>query len=118
MNKWIEEAKASLEEALKIAKDGTVPEQNLYKLAPIVYSNRQNTNDEALINEMIEVNEEQVAEDWSHDENSKRQYKFHYVSSYLFGFVVAGKITEFQYDDIMEQVCQELDLFTEDYTGD
>ena len=118
MNKWVEEAKASLEEALKIAKDGSVPEQNLYKLAPIVYSNRQNTNDEALINEIIEVNEEQVAEDWSHDENSKRQFKFHYVSSYLFGFVVAGKITEFKYDDIMEQVCQELDLFTEDYTGE
>ncbi len=118
MKKWVAEAKASLDEALRIAEEAPVPEQNLYKLAPVVYSTRQNTNNEALIEEMIAVNEEQVAEDWSHDANSKRQYKFHYVSSYLFSFVVAGKISEMKYDRIMEQVCNKLDLFTEDYTGE
>ena len=118
MKKWVAEAKASLDEAMRIAEEAAVPEQNLYKLAPLGYSNRQSTNNEALLEEMIAVNEEQVAEDCSHDKNSIRQYKFHYVSSYLFGFVVAGKITEMKYDRIMEQVCSKLDLFTEDYTGE
>jgi hypothetical protein len=67
---------------------------------------------------MDAANEEQVERDWSYDENSKRQYKYHFVSSYLFGFVVAGKITEMKYDRIMEQVCNKLDLFTKDYTGE
>lgn len=118
MNKWVKEAKESLVEALDIAKRGSVPKENLYKLAPIIYSKRQNTNNEGLINEMSSVNDEQVAEDCSHDQNSIKQYKFHYVSSYLFGFVVAGKVTEMKYDEIMDQVCRELDLFTEDYTGE
>ena len=32
-------------------------------------------------------------------------------SSYLFCFVVAGKIDEFKYDEIMEHVNQKIDLF-------
>lgn len=39
----------------------------------------------------------------------------HYVSSYLFCFVIAGKIEESKYDEIMEYVTSKMDLFTDDY---
>jgi hypothetical protein len=115
MKKWLKEAKESLSEALDVSKNGSTPLQNLYMLAPIIYSERQKTKNETLIKEMIDANDKQVAEDWSHDENSKDHYKFHYVSSYLFCFVVTGKIDEFEYDDVMEYVNSEMDLFTNNY---
>ena len=115
MEEWLKEAEEALSIALDASKNGNIPLQNLYMLAPIIYSERQKTNNEALIQEMIDANDQQVAEDWSHDEKSKDQYKFHYASSYLFCFVVAGKIDEFKYDEVMKYVNSEMDLFTCDY---
>ena len=115
MRKWLDEATASLKEALELAERGDVPLLNLYTLAPILYSQKFHMNDDGVIREMIKTNEEQVEHDWSVDENSKDQFKFHYVSSYLNCFVVAGKFDEMKYDRIMEFVCSEMDLFTEDY---
>ena len=115
MHYWLNESEESLAKALSMSKDGSVPLQNLYMLAPIIYSERQKTNDRALLQEMIDANDEQVKTDWSYDEKSKDQYKFHFVSSYLFCFVVAGKIDEFKYDRIMEYVNSEMSLFADDY---
>ena len=67
---------------------------------------------------MIEANDQKVVADWSVDKDSKNQYKFHYVSSYLYCYVVAGKIDEMKYDRIMEYVCGEMELFIDDYTGE
>jgi len=114
MNKWLIESRESLSKALQIASDGSIELHNLYMLAPIIYSERQNTNNDSLIQEMIDANNEQVSKDWALDEKSKSRYKFHFVSSYLFCFVVASKIDEFKYDDIMEHVSQNMDLFTND----
>lgn len=117
MDNWLEIATSSLADALEKTEGGDVPLQNLYMLAPILYSEKQNTKNEALIKEMIEANDQQVAADWSLDENSKNQYKFHFVSSYLYCYVVAEKIDEMKYDRIMEYVCSEMDLFSDDYDG-
>ena len=117
MNNWLEIATSSLADALEKTEGEDIPLQNLYMLAPILYSEKQNTKNEALIQAMIEVNDQQVTSDWSLDENSKKQYKFHYVSSFLYCYVVAGKIDIMKYDRIMEYVCSEMDLFTDDYTG-
>ena len=114
MKKWVIEVKESLDQALALAEEDSIPEENLYKLVPVIYSDRQKTNDETLLSEIVAANEEQVARDWSVDEHSKKQFKFHFVSSYLFGFVVAGKITEMRYDRIMDQACNKLDLFVEE----
>jgi len=115
MKKWLTEAEESLSTAVDTSKDGSIPLQSLYMLAPIIYSERQNVKNESLIQEMIDANDRQVTEDWSHDEKSKNQYKFHFVSSYLFCFVVAGKIDELKYDEIMEYINSQMDLFTDDY---
>ena len=118
MKKWLADTEESLSIALTAAKDGGIPLQRLYMLAPMIYSERHKTKNEALIREMIEANDRQVKIDWSYDEKSKDQFIFHYVSSYLYCFVVAGKIDEFKYDEIMEYVNEEMDLFSDDYTGE
>ena len=115
MNNWLKKAKRSLSEAIETSSRRSIPLQNLYMLAPIMYAKENNMNDDSLLQEMIEVTEDQVAEDYSHDEKSIEQYKFHYVSSYLFCYVVAGKVEEMKYDRIMEYVCSKMDLFTYDY---
>lgn len=115
MKKWLEEAEVSLAEAIEAARTGEIPAQNLYMIAPLIYSKRHNMNNDALVQEMVDENEEQVQGDWVCDERSKDQYKFHYVSSYLFCFVIAGKIEESKYDEIMEYVTSKMDLFTDGY---
>lgn len=115
MDKWLKYAENSLAEAIKAAKVSSVSNQNLYKLAPILYSEQFKTKNSQLIQEMSDTTDEMVKEDWSHDRKSKDQYRFHYVSSYLYCFVVAGKFDEMKYDRIMEYVCTRMGLFTDDY---
>lgn len=115
MEKWLKETEESLEEAIEAARVGEVSLKNLYMLAPLIYSRRNNMNNPSVIQEMCDENEEQVQGDWALDEGSKDQLKFNYVSSYLFCFVVVGKIEEKKYDDIMEYVTSRMDLFTDDY---
>jgi len=115
MDKWLKIAEDSLAQAMHAAEDGRIISENLYMLAPHFYANNQNTNNERMIHEMIEANEKQVSYEWGVDKNSKAQYKFHFVSSYLYCFVVSNKIDEFKYDEIMGYVCSRMDLFTDDY---
>lgn len=115
MIEWLNRTEASLNKALEMAERGGVIQHNLYMLATILYSEEMHTSNESLLEEMSSVNEKQVQYEWSVDEESKYQYKFHYVSSYLCCFVVAGKIDEMKYDRIMDYVTARLDLFTSDY---
>ena len=66
---------------------------------------------------MIAINEEEVQRDWSSDQGSRRQYKFHFVSSYLYCFVVDEAIEEVEYDELMEFATNTFELFTDDYRG-
>jgi len=118
MKEWLDETSASLKQALEIVESGEVPQQNMFMLAPIIYSQKHHMNNDALFQEMCDANEAQVEYEWSVDEKSKAQYKFHYVSSYLNCFVMAGKMDEMKYDRIMEFVCSEVALFTDDYDID
>ena len=115
MTKWLTRTQTSLDKALEAAEKGNVPLCNLYTFAPLLYAEEMQTHDDVLIQEMIAANEKQVQYEWAIDEQSKRQYRFHFVSSYLFCFVVAGKIDEFKYDQLMEYINNEMDLFTGDY---
>lgn len=116
MKEWLERVQESLSMALDAVENSSnISKENMYMLAPIFYSQANHSNNEQLLSEMSEAIEEQFMEDCSHDENSKFQYKFHYVSSYLYCYVVAGKIDEMKCDQIMEYVNDELDLFEKDY---
>ncbi len=115
MKEWLDETSASLKQALDIVENGDVPHENMFMLAPIIYSQIRHMNNDVLFQEMCDANEEQVEYEWSVDEKSKEQYKFHYVSSYLNCYVVAGKMDEMKYNRIMEFVCSKMDLFTDEY---
>ena len=116
MREWLERAQKSLSMAQDAIDSGSdIPKENMYKLAPLFYSQINHMNNEQLLDEMSEANEAQFREDCSHDENSKYQYKFHYVSSYLYCYVVAGKLDELKYDRVMDYVNSQLDLFQSDY---
>jgi hypothetical protein len=116
MKEWLERVKSSLSNALEAVESGDeIPRENMFVLAPIFYSQVNNMNNEQLLREMSEANDEQFKEDCSHDENSKFHYKFHYVSSFLNCYVVAGKIDEMKFDRIMNYVNENLNLFEEGY---
>lgn len=116
MKQWLKEAEGSLEQAEEAAREsGDIQVQNLYQIAPLIFSKRNSMNYAALIQEMMDENEEQVQRDWACDEKSKEQYKFHYISSYLFCFVVAKQVEETEYDEIMEYVNSKMELFNDDY---
>ncbi|MEM7193459.1 MAG: hypothetical protein AAF402_00825 [Pseudomonadota bacterium] len=116
MKEWLDLVEKSLSMALQaIGAASDIPKENMYMLAPIFYSQINHMNHEQLLNEMSEANEEAFKEDCSHNGDSKFQYKYHYVASFLFCYVVAGKIDEMKYDRIMEHINQKLDLFEEGY---
>jgi len=111
MDDWLEEVRESLLNAMDALDSGEIPKEKMYRLAPLFFARRQNINKVGLIEEMSTANEQQIEADCSIDQESIKPYKFNYVSCYLFCFVVAGKIDEFKYDEIMEYVNQKLDLF-------
>lgn len=116
MKEWQEIVRKSLSMAIQAVENGSsIPKENMYMLAPIIYSQVNHMSNDQLLNEMSEANENQFKEDCSHDENSKFQYKFHYVSAYLHCYVVAGKIDEMQYDRLMDYINDKFNLFKEGY---
>ena len=54
MKEWLKETEESLKAAIFATKKGEVILQNMYMLAPLIYSERQKTKNESLLKEMIE----------------------------------------------------------------
>ena len=113
MEKWLLESEESLGRAMEAIKGGDISKENLYKLAPLFYSKKKKTNNDALIQMMCDANDEQIEQDCSFDPESINRYKFNYVASYLYCYVVAEKIDDFKYDRIMDYVNSNMDLFSE-----
>jgi len=113
MKKWLIESEESLCKAMEVLTSGEIPKENLYKLAPLFYSEKQKTHNESLIQEMCDLNDQQIEHDCSCDPDSIKRYKFNYVSSYLYCYVVAGKIDDFKYDNVMDYISSNMDLFSD-----
>ncbi|MCK6263963.1 hypothetical protein KP803_11845 [Vibrio sp. ZSDE26] len=111
MEKWLIEANEALDEALSAISFGEISKENMYQLASVLYAKRNQMSNDALFEMMNNEIDEQVETDWSFDSNSKKQYRFHFVSSYLLCYVIAGKIDEFFYDEVMDYVNENLGLF-------
>jgi len=62
---------------------------------------------------MCDVNDKQIEQDCSFDPDSIKRYKFNYVASYLYCYVVAGKMDDSKYDNIMDYVNSNMDLFSD-----
>ena len=57
--------------------------------------------------------DQQIEQDCSCDPDSIKRYKFNYVSSYLYCYVVGGKIDDLKYDNVMDYVNSNMDLFSD-----
>lgn len=116
MKEWLDRVNKSLSKAMTALEvSDEIPKESMYMLAPLLYSQENNMADEHALKEMCEEIEEQFVEDCSHDKNSKYQYRFHYVSSYLQCYVVAGKIDEIKFDRIMDYINSQIQLFEDGY---
>lgn len=115
MKKWLDEVSTSLDEAIKTAEREDIPLQSLYRLAPALFALKHGIQDEELIQQMLDEADARVTEDASYDERSWDQYRFHYVSSYLFCYVVIEELKELEYDRIFEYVNERMNLFSDDY---
>lgn len=117
MKEWFNRVEKSLARGLAAVENG-VPAENMYMLAVGFYSEEKHMNNDQLFKEIADRNEEQFKNNCRVDPQSKYQFKFHYVASYLSCYVTAGKIDEMKYDRIMDYVCERLDLFSDDYEYD
>ncbi|WP_444930276.1 hypothetical protein ACJJIF_21430 [Microbulbifer sp. SSSA002] len=101
MKEWLERVEKVLSMALQAVEgDDRISRENMYTFAPAFYSQVNHVNNEQLLAEMSQFN----------DEKPKFQYKYHFVSAYLYCYVVAGKIDEFECDEIMDYLSWSLDL--------
>ena len=113
MKKWLIESEKSLSKAIEAIKDGSIPKENLYKLAPLFYSEKQNTKNESLFQEMCDVNDQKIEQDGFFDTDLIKRYKFNYVFSYLNCYVVAGKMDDLKYNSVLDYVTSNMDLFSD-----
>ncbi|MCS0024037.1 hypothetical protein [Vibrio antiquarius] len=113
MEKWLTEVNEVMKEALDLVSNGELNQVNMYKLAPRLYSNRYGTISDLMLIRMFHEVEEQVKMDWYSDTQSKQHFRFHFVSAYILCFLVAGKLTQQEYDHVMSYINKEMTLFEE-----
>ena len=110
---WLKESLKALNAAEKraIKEEGEI--EFLYKYAVEYIIKNRGITDSEIIEEMKEFIQAQIDQDWGCDPESKKQYKFHFVSSYIYGHVPAELIEEMPADRIMEYVNESTNLFIE-----
>ncbi len=113
MRKWLTEVNEVMREALSLVSSGELTHVSMYKLAPRMYAIRYNVRSDLMFKRMLHEVDEQVKIEWYSDAESKQQFRFHFVSSYLLCFLVDGKVTRKEYDQVMNYINKELDLFEE-----
>ncbi|ANQ21063.1 hypothetical protein BA893_05060 [Vibrio natriegens] len=113
MDKWLTELNEVMEEALDLVSSGELKHVSMYKLAPRLYVNRYNVRSDLMLKRILDEVDEQIKTEWYSDPSSKQQFKFHFVSAYLLCFLVDGKVTCKEYDQVMNYLNKEMDLFEE-----
>ena len=109
---WLKEIEKAIDVGHKIAfEEGRLAECFYQYAQPIMMENRGITN-KKIESEIKEFIEDLVRHDWDADPESRKQYIFHFVSSYLYAHVPSGYIDEMEADRIMEYINETMDLFT------
>lgn len=111
MGKWLTEINEVMEDALDLVSSGELKHVSMYKLAPRLYVNRYKVRSDLMLKKILDEVDEQIKTEWYSDPSSKQQFKFHFVSAYLLCFLVAGKVTSKEYDQVMNYLNKEMDLF-------
>ncbi len=110
---WLKEIQKALSAAEKKGKRESIEIEYLYRYAlDFVVKNRRITNRDS-IEEIKKDIEDRVESDWGCEDESRRHYKFHFVSSYIFAHIPAGLLEEMWGDRVMEYINRNMDLFEE-----
>ncbi|MCY9879267.1 hypothetical protein OTK59_22240 [Vibrio natriegens] len=113
MDKWLTEVNEVMGEALDLVSSGELKYVSMYKLAPRMYVNRYNVPSDLMLKRILDEVDEQIKTEWYSDPSAKQQFKFHFVSAYLLCFLVDGKLTSKEYDQVMNYLNEEMELFEE-----
>lgn len=113
MNEWLKEAKEALATALSVTDDSQPADISLYRLAPEIFANKHQELNGTSLQDMRAANEEQIKQDCLTDSTAIEHYRFNFVSSYLYCFVLSKMIDRFKYDEVMEYVNDHMDLFAD-----
>lgn len=111
---WADEAFEAYNHASKLLENGLLPvkdKYNLFRYAPILAANNREIDKENKKIDMLEFTVKDTERDFSIDENSQKNYLFHFIMSYIHSHVYANIITEFEADDIMEYINENYQLF-------
>lgn len=108
---WIREIETALIKAEEKTEKNGDDFSFLYRLAPDIVVRKRKIKDGTVINRVKELGEIRVQEDWEIDEESKKQYLFHFVSCYIFCHVDFGLISEIEGDRLMDVFTDSVDIF-------
>lgn len=108
---WLKESLKALESAEKRSKKEATDLELLYLYALEYIVKNRGIRDSETIEDIKEHIQSLVDQDCGVDPNSKRQYKFHFVSSYVHGHVAAGLIDEIPADNVLDYVNHNTNLF-------
>lgn len=111
---WLKESLKALESAERRAKREATDIEFLYQYAVEHIVKNRGISDSETIEDIKEYIQSLVDQDCRVDSNSKRQYKFHFVSSYIYGHVPTGLIDDIPADRVMEYVNDNTNLFIGD----
>jgi len=111
---WLAEVKEAYEAALNEFERGeldVLEKEALYLVAPLFAAKNCEIEDEEIIDEMCEHTQENAEQDFSIDEDSTGEFKFHFVIAYIHSHVPVGLVSEMEADRIMEYVNDHWKLF-------
>ena len=113
MNDWLKEAKEALEKALSGADLSEQSTLGLYRLAPKIFVDKHEEINGTSLQVMQDANEEQIKQDCLTDSTAIEHYRFNFVASYLYCFVLSKMIDNTKYEEVMEYVNENMDLFAD-----
>jgi len=111
---WEKEIFKAYDEAVELLNSGNTllgNIKNIFRLAPIIAANNRGITNEVTRIEMLEYVVECAEYDFSIDENSKENYLFHFVISYIYAHVAAQLVEAMEGDKIMEYINANNELF-------
>lgn len=112
---WKREIEKALSSAQKRSKEESAELECLYKYSAEYVSRARSITDKAVVEEMLQAMERDVQYNWGVDPDSKLNYKFTFVSSYLYAHVTAGIIGEREIEKVMDYLNENMELFHSRY---
>ena len=112
---WKKEIEKALASAEKRAEKEGLERESLYKYAVDYITKNRGISDDALVREVAEQIEADIKYSREVDPDSRLNFRFGFVSSYLYGHATAGVIDEIYADKILDYISRNMDLFHPDY---